>query len=263
MRSIWKGHIRFSLVTIPIQIFNAVNRSSTISFNQLHKEDMGRVSYKKVCRTCNEELDMKDIVKGYEYTDDQYVVLEKQELDAIKLKSTRAIDIEAFVDLNEVHPSRFEAVYFVGPNGEVAKKTYGLFCEVLKKSGKAGVGRIILRDKEDVVLLKAEENGMIMYKLRFPDEVRSLKDVPDTDGIEVDQKQLALAETLVDSLVMSFDEVDFQDRYKDALMELVNEKIDGKDVVSISDEKEERPVIDIMDALKASIEQAKSVKKGA
>lgn len=263
MRSIWKGHIRFSLVTIPIQIFNAVNRASTISFNQLHKEDMGRVSYKKVCRTCNEELGMKDIVKGYEYIDDQYVVLEKQELDGIKLKSTRAIDIEAFVDLNEVHPSRFEAVYFVGPNGDVAKKTYGLFCEVLKKSGKAGVGRIILRDKEDVVLLKAEENGMIMYKLRFPDEVRSIKDVPDTDGIEVDQKQLALAETLVDSLVMSFDEVDFQDRYKDALMELVNEKIDGKDVVSISDEKEERPVIDIMDALKASIEQAKNIKKGA
>ena len=263
MRSIWKGHIRFSLVTIPIQIFNAVNRASAISFNQLHKEDMGRVSYKKVCRTCNEELGMKDIVKGYEYTDDQYVVLEKQELDGIKLKSTRAIDIEAFVDLQEVHPSRFEAVYFVGPNGDVAKKTYGLFCEVLKKSGKAGVGRIILRDKEDVVLLTAEDNGMIMYKLRFPDEVRSLKDVPDTDGIEVDQKQLALAETLVDSLVMSFEEVDFQDRYKDALMELVNEKIDGKDVVSIGEEKEDRPVIDIMDALKASIEQAKTIKKGA
>ncbi len=263
MRSIWKGHIRFSLVTIPIQIFNAINTSSNISFNQLHKEDMGRVSYRKVCRTCSEELSKNDIVKGYEYTDDQYVVLEKQELDAIKLKSTRAIDIEAFVDLQEVHPSRFEAVYFVGPNGEVAKKTYGLFCEVLKKSGKAGVGRIILRDKEDVVLLKAEDNGMIMYKLRFPDEVRNLKDVPDTDGIEVDQKQLALAETLVDSLVMSFDEVDFQDRYKDALMELVNKKIDGKEVVSISEEKEDRPVIDIMDALKASIEQAKNVKKGA
>lgn len=263
MRSIWKGHIRFSLVTIPIQIFNAVNRSSAISFNQLHKEDMGRVSYRKVCRTCSEELGTKDIVKGYEYADDQYVVLEKQELEAIKLKSTRAIDIEAFVDLDEVHPSRFEAVYFVGPNGEVAKKTYGLFCEVLKKSGKAGVGRIILRDKEDVVLLKAEENGMIMYKLRYPDEVRSIEDIPDTDGIEVDKKQLALAETLVESLLTPFEEVDFQDRYKDALMEIVNEKIDGKQIVNISDEKEDRPVIDIMDALKASIEQAKTVKKGA
>jgi len=234
-----------------------------ISFNQLHKKDMGRVSYRKVCRTCSEELSVKDIVKGYEYADDQYVVLDKKELEGIKLKSTRAIDIEAFVDLNEVHPSRFEAVYYVGPNGDVAKKTYGLFCEVLKKSGKAGVGRIILRDKEDVVLLKAEGAGMIMYKLRYPDEVRALSEIPDIDGIEVDQKQLALAETLVDSLVTTFDKVDFQDRYKEALMDLVNEKIDGKQIVSISDEKEERPVIDIMDALKASIEQAKKVKKGA
>ncbi len=263
MRSVWKGHIRFSLVTIPIQIFNAVNTSSAISFNQLHKEDMGRVSYRKVCRSCNEELSSKDIVKGYEYADDQYVVLEKQELDAIKLKSTRAIDIEAFVDLNDVHPSRFEAVYYVGPNGDVAKKTYGLFCEVLKKSGKAGVGRIILRDKEDVVLLKAEGNAMIMYKLRYPEEVRALEDVPDTEGIEVDKKQLAMAETLVDSLVMDFEKVDFQDRYKDALMDIVNEKIDGKEIVSIGEEKTDRPVVDIMDALKASIEQAKNLKKQA
>jgi len=263
MRSIWKGHIRFSLVTIPIQVFNAINSGSNISFNQLHKKDMGRVSYRKVCRSCDEELSKKDIVKGYEYTDDQYVVLEKQELDAIKLKSTRAIDIEAFVDIDDVHPSRFEATYFVGPNGDVAKKTYGLFCEVLRRSGKAGVGRIILRDREDVVLLKAEEKGLIMYKLRFPHEVRSIEDVPDLDGIEVDEKQLALAETLVDSLVMSFDEVDFQDRYKDALMELVNQKIDGKEIVTVSEEKADAPVIDIMEALKASIEQTKKVKKGA
>lgn len=263
MRSIWKGHIRFSLVTIPIQIFNAIDRSSVISFNQLCKKDNGRVAYRKVCRTCDDVLGMKDIVKGYEYADDQYVVFEKQEFDAIKLKSTRAIDIEAFVDINEVHPSRFEAVYFVGPNGDVAKKTYGLFCEVLKRSGKAGVGRIILRDKEDVVLLKAEEKGMIMYKLRFPDEVRDIKDVPDLDGLEVDEKQLALAETLVDSLVMPFEEVDFQDRYKDALMELVNEKIEGKEIITVTEEKEDAPVIDIMEALKASIEQTNKVKKGA
>ena len=263
MRSIWKGHIRFSLVTIPIQIFNAVDSSSNISFNQLHKEDMGRVSYRKVCRNCSQELGMKDIVKGYEYADDQYVVLEPQELDAIKLKSTRAIDIEAFVDLGEVHPSRFEAVYFLGPNGDVARKTYGLFCHVLKNSGKAGVGRIILRDREDVVLLTAEENGLIMYKLRFPHELRSLKDVPDIEDIKVDQKQLELAQTLVQSLVTSFAEVDVTDRYKDALMEMVNEKIDGKEIISITEEKDEQPVVDIMDALKASIEQAKKLKKGA
>jgi len=111
MRSIWKGHIRFSLVTIPIQIFNAVETKNNISFNQLHKEDNGRISYKKVCRTCEKKESSRDIVKGFEYDKDQYVVFQPQEFDAIKLKSTRAIDIEAFVDINEVHPSRFEAVY--------------------------------------------------------------------------------------------------------------------------------------------------------
>ena len=134
MRSIWKGHIRFSLVNIPVQIFNAQDNSKTISFNQLHKEDSGRVSYKKVCRSCNSTLKRSEIVKGYEYDDDQYVILEGKELEAIKLKSTRAIDIEAFVKIKEVHPARFEAVYYVAPSGEVAKQSYNLFREVLKKT---------------------------------------------------------------------------------------------------------------------------------
>ena len=263
MRSIWKGHIRFSLVTIPIQVYSAIESSSNISFNQIHKEDMGRVSYKKVCKTCSSALKSKDIVKGYEYAPDQYVVLNKQELEAIKLNSTRAIDIEAFVDLDEVHPSRFEATYFVGPNGEVAQKTFALFLAVLKKTGKAGVGRIILRDREDVVLVKAEGDGMILYKLRFPDEMRSITDVPDLTDFTEDKAQVALAETLVASLIKPFSEIDFTDRYKDALMELVNKKIDGKEIVNITDESPEVPIVDIMDALKASIEQAKKLKESA
>lgn len=263
MRSIWKGHIRFSLVTIPIQVFNAIENSKNISFNQLHKDDHGRISYKKVCRSCSKTVSSKEIVKGYEYADDQYVVFEDQEFDAIKLKSTRAIDIEAFVDLSEVHPSRFEAVYFVGPAGEVAKQTFGLLVHVLKSTNKAGVGRIILRDKEDVVLLTPEGNGLIMYKLRFPYEVRAIEDVPDLEEVQVDKKQLALAETLVDSLVTTFEQLDFEDRYRDALMELVEQKINGKEIVTISDSEEETPVIDIMAALKASIDEAKKVKKGA
>ena len=229
MRSIWKGHIRFSLVTIPIQIFNAVETKNNISFNQLHKEDNGRISYHKVCRTCEKKVSSRDIVKGFEYDKDQYVVFESGEFDALKLKSTRAIDIEAFVDIDEVHPSRFEAVYYVGPSSEVAQQTFSLFTQVLKKTGKAGVGRIILRDKEDVVLLNAKDNGLIMYKLRFPYEIRDMKKVPDlAEEVEVDEKQLNLAMTLVDSLSTTFDKVDFKDRYRDALMELVEKKIDGK-----------------------------------
>lgn len=258
MRSIWKGHIRFSLVTIPIQIFNAVETGNDIRFNQLHKKDNGRVKYKKVCKSCDETLSSQNIVKGYEYEPDQYVVFEQSEFNALKLKSTRAIDIEAFVDQNEVHPSRYEAVYYVGPNGEVATKTFNLFYKVLEKSGKAGVGRIILRDREDVVLLTAKDGAIVMYKLRYPYEIRDIKKVPDILEEEVDDKQLQLAESLVDSLATTFDKVDFEDRFRDALLDLVNKKVEGKEIVTISEgATEDKPVVDIMDALKASIEAAK------
>lgn len=261
MRSIWKGHIRFSLVTIPIQVFNAVETKHEISFNQLHKEDNGRVGYSKVCKTCNEKVSSKDIVKGFQYEPDQYVIFEKDELDAIKLKSTRAIEIEAFVDLAEVHPSRYEAVYYVGPNGDIAKKTFTLFSEVLRTTKKAGIGRIILRDREDVVLITAEKNGLVMYKLRYPRELRKLEDVPDLEPVDIDEKQLALANTLVDSLSTTFKEVDFEDRYHEALMDLVQQKVDGKQiVVSSSSDEDDKPVVDIMEALKASIEEAKKKK---
>jgi len=262
MRAIWKGHIQFSLVTIPIEVYSAVDNKSVIKFKQLHKDDHGPVGYDKVCRSCNKKVPYGDIVKGFEYQPDQFVVLEKEDFDAIKLKSSRIIEVDSFVDINEVHPSRFEAVYFIGPNGEVALKTYSLFCQTLKKSGKAGVGRLILRDREDVVLLTAHKNGMVMYKLRYPHELKSIEDIPDLGVSEPDEKQLKLAETLVESLTTTFAEIDFEDRYRDALMEMVEQKVAGKEVVALSTE-EEKPVVDIMDALKASIEEAKKIKKGA
>ena len=263
MRSVWKGHIRFSLVTIPVQIFNAIETKNNISFNQLHKEDSGRVGYQKTCKSCGDVLKSSDIVKGYEYEPDQYVVLSNDELSSIKLKSTRAIDIEAFVDIGEVNPSRYEAVYYVGPDGDVAKKSFRLFLETIKRAGKAGIGRIILRDREDVVLIVPEENAMIMYKLRYPYEIRSIDKVPDTEAVEIDETQLKLASTLVDSLSTKFEDIDFEDRYHDALMELVNQKIEGKEIVTAAESDVEAPTINIMDALKASIEQSKNMKKGA
>lgn len=156
--------------------------------------------------------------------------------------------------------SRYEAVYFVGANGEVAQTTYSLFCQTLKKSGKAGVGRIILRDREDVVLMKLHKQGLVMYKLRYQYEIRSIDDVPDLAEVEVDQAQYDLAKTLVASLEKSFDEIDFTDRYKNALMEIVGDKVRGKEIVTISEQEDAAPAVDIMDALKASIEAAKKKK---
>ena len=258
MRSIWKGHIRFSLVTIPIQIFNAVESKGNVSFRQIHVTDNGPVGYKKYCKSCEETVGRDDIVKGFEYEPDQYAIFSSEELNSVKLQSTKAIDIEAFVDLNEVHPTRFEAVYYIGPEAEVAKKTFALFCDTLKESGKAGIGRIILRDREDVVLITPHENALIMYKLRYPYELRSIGKVPDTKEPEkADKAQLKLAMQLVESLTMPFEKVDFEDRYRDALLELVEKKVQGKQIVKMDEGDDDKPVVDIMDALKKSIEDAK------
>jgi len=263
MRSVWKGHIRFSLVTIPIQIFSAVETKNNVSFKQIHSKDNGAIGYRKVCKLCDEVMKRDDIVKGFEYEPDQYAIFEKDELDNIKLKSTRAIDIEAFVDMSEVHPSRYEAVYFIGPNGEVALDTFALLCEALKNSGKAGVGRVILRDKEDVVLLAPYKEAIIMYKLRYPYEIRDVNDVPDIKEKAANEDQLKLAMTLVESLSKSFEEIDFSDRYREALMELVDKKVAGKEVVNIEEEESDTPVVDIMSALKASIDKAKETQSKA
>lgn len=163
------------------------------------------------------------------------------------------------MDVDEVHPSRFEAVYYVGPNGDIAIQTFNLFRKALLKTNKAGVGRIILRDREDVVLITAQGNGLIMDKLRYPYEIRLMEDVPDLKDAEVDETQLKLAETLIASLDKPFTEIDFEDRYRDALLELVENKVEGKEIVTLSEGSESAPVVDIMDALKKSIEDAKKL----
>jgi DNA end-binding protein Ku len=258
MRSIWKGHIRFSLVTIPIQVFNAIETKGNISFNQIHAKDNGPVGYKKYCKTCEATVETADIVKGYEYEPGQYAVFSDEDLAEIKLKSTKAIDIEAFVQVGEVHPSRFETAYYIGPEGDIAKKTFALLCDTLRESGKAGIGRIILREREDVVLIQPHGNALIMYKLRYPHEIRDVKSVPDTTKMDItDAAQMQLAMQLVQSLSMPFEKVDFEDRYRDAIMEMVDKKVKGKQTVKIEGEDDDKPVVDIMEALKRSIEEAK------
>lgn len=248
MRSIWKGHIRFSLVTIPICIYNAIETSETISFNQLHREDNGPIGYDKRCKKCNRVVKSEDIVKGYQYEPDQYVIIEPKDLAKLKLKSTKVIEIEGFVDSSEVHPTLYDTPYFAGPDGDVAAKTFALLCATLKDTGKLGIGKVVIRDRESVVLLSPEENGLLLYKLRYPEEIRKITEVPKLDGLSADKDQLKLAKTLVDSMSKPFSKIKLQDTYKDAVRELIKAKIAGKEVVTV--EEEEKPVVDIMTALK-------------
>src|SRR4030095_2329321 len=252
MRPIWKGHIRFSLVTIQMCIYNAIETSETIAFKQLHKEDNGPRGYEKRCKKCNKLVKNEDIVKGYQYEPDQFVVIDPDDLAKLKLKSTKVIEIEGFVDSTEVHPTLYDTPYYAGPDGDVAAKTFALLTATLKDTGKLGIGKVVIRDRESVVLLSPEKGGLLLYKLRYPNEIRKIGEVPQLDGLAADKQQLKLARTLVDSMAKPFSEIKLKDNYKDAVKALIKAKIEGKEVVTV--EEEEKPVVDIMTALKQSIE---------
>ena len=254
MRAIWKGHIRFSLVTIPIRMYSAIETRSSISFRQLHKEDNGPIGYQKVCKVCDEKVTTADIVKGYEYESDQYVIVENDDLQKIKLKSTKVIDIDAFVDADEVNPALYDSPYFAGPDGEVAAKAYSLLCETLKNSNKLGIGKVVLRDRESIVLIAPEGPGLMLYKLRYPQELRNIANVPNLGEAETDEAQLKLAQTLVDSMSKPFGDLELEDKYRAAVMEIVEAKVAGKEIVTLAEE--EAPIVDIMTALQESINQS-------
>jgi DNA end-binding protein Ku len=259
MRSIWKGHIRFSLVTIPIRIYNAVDTEETIRFNQLHKEDNGAVGYDKKCKKCGKVLANDDIVKGYQFEPEQYVIISSEDVEKIKLKSTKVIEIAGFIDASEVHPTLYESPYFAGPDGMVAAKTYSLLAQALSTSGRVGIGKVVLREREEVVLIAPLEGGLVLYKLRNPQELRKIGDVPQREQVEVNKDELKLSVSLVESMRASFEDLDLKDRYRDALREMIEAKIAGKQVISVPEEQQ--PVVDIMTALKQSIERTKAQKK--
>jgi DNA end-binding protein Ku len=255
LRSIWKGHIRFSLVTIPVRIYNAVDTAESVSFNQIHRECNGRIGYDKRCKKCNNLVENEEILKGYQYEPDQYVIFEKDDLEKLKLKSTKVIDIEGFVDAGEIDPTLYDAPYYAGPDGDVAAKTYGLLSAALRESGKMGVGKLVLRDREDVVMIAPKGDGIVLYKMRYPKEIRKIDDVPLVEKQKPNKEELKLAKSLIDSMTTKFSSMTIENKYNDAVREMVKAKIAGQEIVAI--EEEEAEVVDIMTALKQSIEKSK------
>lgn len=256
MRAIWRGHIQFSLVTIPVRIYNAIDTGQTISFNLLSKDGHNPVAYEKKDKVTGETLKTDDIVKGYQYEPGQYVIIEAEDFEKVKLKSEKVIEIDGFVDAEEVHPTLFESPYYIGPDGDVAAKTYGLLSETLKQSGKIAVGKVVLRDRETPLLLGPMEGGIVMYRLRYPHEVKSMKDVPQIRDVKADKEQLKLAKTLVDSMSVKFNQIEMKDHYFDKLMAIINAKVEGREII-VREEEAPGKVVDIMTALKASIDAAK------
>lgn len=260
MRSIWKGHIRFLLVAIPVRVYNAIEASEKIQFNQLHREDFGPIGYDKRCKRCDKIVSNDEITKGYQYEPDRYAIVEPDEISNIKIKTTKAVDILGFVDASEIPTTFYDAPYYAGPDGPVSEKPYALLREVMKQTGKVGLGKVVLRDREDLVAVFPHENGLVLQKLHYPRELRSMKDVPELDNArKTDKNELRLATSLVEQMATSLAEIDTIDHYHEALRKLIDSKIKGKKVVEF--EVEELPRLDIMSALKKSLQSRKPMVK--
>lgn len=253
MRSIWKGHIRFLLVAIPVRIYNAIETTEKIQFNQLHRDDFGPIGYDKRCKKCNQVVTGDQITKGYQYEPDRYAIVEPDDIAKVKIKTTKAVDIIGFVDAEEIPRTFFDSPYYAGPDGPVSEKPYALLREVMKQTGKVGIGKVVLRDREDLVAVFPHDNGLVLQKLRYPHEIRNMQDVPELDGAQkLDKNELKLATTLVEQMVTSLSEIDTVDNYHEALKKLIESKIKGKKTVEF--EVEELPRLDIMSALKKSLQ---------
>lgn len=253
-RAMWKGAISFGLVTIPVAVYPATEEK-TLRFNQLHDEDLGRIRMKRMCEKDGELVDFDHIVKGYEYEKDRYVVLTDEDFDKVPIESSRAIDIVQFVDLEEIDPMLYKKSYYLVPE-ETGAKAYALLREAMTQDAKVGIAKVSFRDKEHLAALRFREDAFVLETMYWPDEIREV----DFGGVDVDAKvraqELEMARQLIAGLTGEWNPQEFTDEYREALMRIVEAKINGEEIEVVEAEPTAK-VVDLMEALKASVAAAK------
>jgi len=253
----WKGAISFGLVNIPVRMYGATEEKS-IRFHQLHATDGGRIRYKRVCSVDGEEVEYSEIVKGYEYEKDHYVTVTDDELNAIPVPSSRTIDIERFVHADEIDPIYFQRSYYLVPEPAGAK-AYQLLRAAMGDQGKVAVAKISFREKEHLATLRLRDNVFVLETMYWPDEIRAPA-FDELDGeLDVRPQEVRMARSLIDGLTAEFDPGDFRDEYREALQELISRKVQGQEI-TYAEAPEPSKVVDLMEALRASVEAAKAGK---
>jgi DNA end-binding protein Ku len=255
-RASWKGYIKLSLVSCPVRLYPAVSANEKIRFNQLHKDTHNRINMKPV----DPELGLverSDLVRGYEYEDKQYIIIDDEDLEAVRIESNHTLNIEAFVDESEVDVIYQDSPYYLAPDGAMAEETFAVLRDAMRAAGKVAIARLVMSSRERVVTIGARDKGMFVTTLRDPREVRSTSayfdEIPD---IKTDPEMLQLAEKLIEQKVTHFDPKAYEDRYETALMAMIKEKLKGhKPIIAAAPERGN--VNNLMDALKASLGQAK------
>jgi DNA end-binding protein Ku len=262
MRSIWKGAISFGLVTIPVKLYSATEERD-VSFHQVHREDGGRIRYKRVCQIDGEEVPYSDIAKGYELSSGEVVVLTDEDFADLPLTTSRTIDVLEFVPLEQVDPIYFAKSYYLEPDA-AGTKPYVLLREALEKSGRVALVKVALRQRESLATLRVREGVFVLEMMLWPDEVREAEFGFLDDDIDVRPQELQMAESLIDTLSGDFQPEQYSDNYREALQSLIEAKVEGREVVQPEQPASDSgTVVDLMAALRASVEAARQGRAGS
>jgi len=257
MRSMWNGAITFGLISIPVRLYTSVEEKS-LRFHQLHATDNGRIRYKRVCSACGEEVAYDEIVKGYEYEKDRFVVFSEEELDRLPADVIRAIDIVNFVPLSEIDPIYFQRSYYVAPE-PTGLRAYRLLEQALAASGRVAVAKITLRDKEHLATMRIREGVFVLETMYWPDEIRLPEFEVLKKSVEIRTQELAMAGSLIELLADHFDPTQFVDTYRERLEEAARAKMEGLEIAVAPGEPAQ--IVDLMEALRASVEATKAKRK--
>ncbi|HLY98885.1 MAG TPA: Ku protein [Candidatus Angelobacter sp.] len=261
--TVWKGHLTFGLLSLPVKLYSAA-RSETVSFNQLHKSDNSRVRQVLYCQAEDKPIQRAEIVKGYEYEKDKYVVIDEEDIKKVAPRTAKTMEIQEFVKADEVDPIFFESSYYLAPD-EAGEKAYALLFEALRRTGCVGVAKIAMHNREHIVILRPGPQGLMLHTMYYRYEIRQVDEFR-TDLSLVKDKELELAKTLVESLLAPFEPDKYQDSYRENLLKMIEDKVQGKQVVETAAPAHKAQVIDIMEALKMSLAESKkpvaSVKTG-
>jgi DNA end-binding protein Ku len=258
----WSGAISFGLVNVPVKLYSAVSKK-TVRFNQLNAETGNRIQQKRVDPETGEEVGYDQIVKGYELTKDRYVVITPDELESLDPEKTRTVDIEDFVDLDEIDPVYYDHPYYLVPD-KGAAKAYGLLLGAMKQANKVAIARVVLRSKEQLVAIRPAGDVLMMETMLFHDEVvpsDDIEDLPDGKQLKVTDRELKMAQQLIDSLSSEFDPSSYHDEYREKVLELIERKASGEEIAVQPEAPEPAKVPDLMAALEASLAAVKEPKK--
>ena len=253
MRPTWEGHLRLSLVTCPVAIYTATERAADVHFNLINPKTNNRIRMQTVDAGTGKVVDRSDLVKGFAVSKNKYVLFEPEELGAVKLESTRVIDIEEFVDASAIDRIYWDEPYYLAPSGKTGIEAYAVIRAAMEKQGKVALGRLVMHQRERICALEPRDGGILLTTLRTHDEIRSSDEVFDRHLPRPDARMLQIAEKIIEQQEAEFDPSEFKDRYEDALRDLIRRKAKGEDVVSSEEPEEEEKVVDLMDALRRSL----------